>query len=278
MSEAAPNTIAIAPGTWLDPHTAEPVAHPDLMRRLALQQVVLLGETHDRYDVHRWQLHVALGLLAHRSDIVLGFEMFPRRLQPVLDAFIAGTFATTEEFLEAAEWDEVWRFDPDLYLPLFHFCRQFRLPMLALNCSRPLVTRVGKEGWAAIPVDERDGLTPARPALPAYRDYLGNIPGPPGRPRHAAANDRFVRAQQTWDRAFACNIARALEGPAPPLVIGIIGRGHLEYGYGTPYQLADLGIDRVSICLSTDGPFDPIGQSDIADALFRLPATDGKAG
>ena len=192
MSEAAPNTIAIAPGTWLDPHTAEPVAHPDLMRRLALQQVVLLGETHDRYDVHRWQLHVALGLLAHRSDIVLGFEMFPRRLQPVLDAFIAGTFATTEDFLEAAEWNEVWRFDPDLYLPLFHFCRQFRLPMLALNCSRPLVTRVGKEGWAAIPVDERDGLTPARPALPAYRDYLGNYRRP-ARPPPRRRRQRPVR-------------------------------------------------------------------------------------
>ena len=152
MSEApSPTSISIAPGTWLDPRTAEPVAHPQLMRQLALQQVVLLGETHDRYDVHRWQLHVALGIMAHRADIALGFEMFPRRLQPVLDAFIAGAYATTADFLEAAEWSEVWRFDPALYLPLFQFCRQFRLPMLALNCHRPLVTRVGKEGWDAIP-------------------------------------------------------------------------------------------------------------------------------
>lgn len=87
MSDAAsPTTISIARGTWLDPRTAEPVGHPQLMRQLSLQQVVLLGETHDRYDVHRWQLHVATGIMGHRSDIALGFEMFPRRLQPVLDA------------------------------------------------------------------------------------------------------------------------------------------------------------------------------------------------
>lgn len=276
MSDTTAPTIAIAPGTWLDPRAAEPVAHPQLMRHLALQQVVLLGETHDRFDVHRWQLHVAAGIMAHRSDIALGFEMFPRRLQPMLDAFIAGAFASTADFLEAVEWNEVWRFDPALYLPLFQFCRQFRLPMLALNCHRPLVTRVGKEGWDAIPVDERDGLTPARPALPAYRDYLSRFAGPSGRPRDEMTSDRFVRAQQTWDRAFACNIARALDGPAPPLVIGIIGRGHLEYGYGTPYQLADLGIDRIAIALPTDGPFDPQHEANIADALFRLPVTDGE--
>lgn len=277
MNETPPTSIAITPGTWFDVRTAEPAEHPVVMRRLAQQQVVLLGETHDRFDVHRWQLHVALGLMAHRADIALGFEMFPRRLQPVLDAFVAGTFSTTADFLEAAEWREVWRYDPALYLPLFHLCRQFRLPMLALNCHRPLVTRVGKEGWDAIPMEDRDGLTPARPALPAYRDYLSGFAGPSGRERAPATTDRFVRAQQTWDRAFACNITRALDGPAPPLVIGIIGRGHLEYGYGTPYQLADLGIDRVSIALPTDEAFDPLRDANIADALFRLPATQGKS-
>jgi uncharacterized iron-regulated protein len=170
----------------------------------------------------------------------------------------------------------VWGFDPQLYLPLFHFCRQQRVRMLALNCHRPLVTRVGKEGWDAIPVPERDGLTPARTALPAYRDYLFNITGGAGPSRTATsagdpAFDRFVRAQQTWDRAFACNIANALAGPRPPLVIGIIGRGHLEFGYGTPYQLRDLGISQVAVLLpSEDAMHDPAKSTGIADAVFRL--------
>jgi len=264
----------IPAATWFDPTRAEPLAHQPLIARLATQNVVLLGETHTRYDIHRWQLAVASALHAHRP-IAIGFEMFQRRQQPVLDAFVVGTHASKSEFLDAAEWGGVWRYDAELYWPIFHFCREAGIPMLALNCHRPLITRVGREGWDAIPVDERDGLTPAKPALPAYRDYLARVAGPPGRASDPATIDRFVRAQQTWDRAFAENIARALDQPTPPLVIGIIGRGHLEYGYGTPFQLADLGVERVSALLPTDTDFDPARDAAIADALFRLPVDFG---
>lgn len=260
----------LPPATWFDPNRAAPLDHQQLIRRLADQNVVLLGETHTSYDIHRWQLAVATALHAHRP-IAIGFEMFQRRQQGVLDAFLSGAYASRAAFLEAAEWGDVWRYDATLYWPLFDFCREAGVPMLALNCHRPLVTRVGKEGWDAVPVEERDGLTPARPAIPAYRAYLTRVAGPSGRPSDPATIDRFIRAQQTWDRAFAQNIARALDRPEPPLVVGIIGRGHLEYGYGTPWQLADLGVDKVSILLPTDTDFDPVRDPAIADALYRLP-------
>jgi uncharacterized iron-regulated protein len=260
----------LPPATWFDPNRAAPLDHQQLIRRLADQNVVLLGETHTRYDIHRWQLAVATALHAHRP-IAIGFEMFQRRQQGVLEAFLSGAYASRSEFLEAAEWGEVWRYDAGLYWPIFDFCREAGVPMLALNCHRPLVTRVGKEGWDAVPIEERDGLTPARPAIPAYRAYLTRVAGPSGRPSDPATIDRFIRAQQTWDRAFAQNIARALDRPEPPLVVGIIGRGHLEYGYGTPWQLADLGVDKVSILLPTDTDFDPVRDPAIADALYRLP-------
>lgn len=274
-------TIVHPAGTWLDPRSGSLISHAEVIARAARQQAVLLGETHDRYDIHRWQLHVAAGLLATGRRLVMGFEMFPRRVQPALDAFVAGEL-DARAFLERAEWQSVWGFDPELYLPLFHFCRQFRVPMLALNCYRALVTRVGKEGWDAIPEPERDGLTPAKPATMAYRQYLFDITGGP-RPDRAAksaedpAFDRFVRAQQTWDRAFACNIVRALEADPEALVVGIIGRGHLEYGYGTPYQLADLGVSRVSVLLPSDEDFTP-KEIPIADAIFRLDTTNRAGG
>ena len=260
--------------TWLDPDTGAVLDHPQLMREVSLSQVLLLGETHDRYDIHRWQLHVCAAMRTCRNDIVIGFEMFPRRLQPVLDDWVAGKL-DQQAFLEAAEWGKVWGFAADLYLPIFHFCREFGVPMLALNCYRELVTRVGKEGWDAIPVEERDGLTPAAPATPAYRRYLFDITGGGSPVRKATspeapAFDRFVRAQQTWDRAFACNIARALSADEPALVIGIIGRGHLEYGHGTPFQLADLGVGRVTTLLPNDQPVVGPEAKGIARAMFRL--------
>ncbi|QCK86219.1 hypothetical protein E8L99_10865 [Phreatobacter aquaticus] len=271
------------PATWLDPRSGTVLDQGTLMAELAQKQVVLIGESHDVAEIHRWQLHVAVMIAAHNPNIALGFEMFPRRVQPVLDHWVAGAF-DTRAFLEASEWQTVWGFPPEIYLPLFHFCRQQRVPMLALNCHRPLVTRVGKDGWDAIPEAERDGLTPSATATPAYRRYLfdltgagGRAPGPTGPVRSPddPGFDRFVRAQQCWDRAFACNIARARAVPEPPLVIGIIGRGHLEYGHGTPFQLADLGIRDVAVLLPNEAEtltIEPDRQ--LADAVFRLDVVD----
>lgn len=267
------------PGSWRDGHTGEILQHQALMQTLAEKQAVLLGETHDRYDIHRWQLHVLAALHAYKADIVVGFEMFPRRVQPALDRWVAGAL-TVEQFLEEAEWATVWGFQAELYLPIFHYCRQFRLPMKALNCHRQLVTEVGKLGWEAIPEAERDGLTPAQPATAAYRRFLFEYTGG-SRPERAAQHaddpqfDRFVRAQQTWDRAFACNIAKAIAADPSALVVGIIGRGHLEYGHGTPAQLADLGIEHVAVLLPEDSlEFEIERKPGMADALFWLARLD----
>lgn len=275
MVETRPHPRA----SWCDPVTGELIDGRLLMRRMATKRAVLLGETHDVAEIHRWQAHVVAALHQLTPRIAVGFEMFPRRLQPVLDDWVAGGLSTAD-FLVASEWDAVWGFPPEIYLPIFHLCRQQGVPMLALNCHRPLVTRVGKEGWEAIPEAERDGLTPAAPATPAYRRYLFDITGAAGRAPGAGGPvagpddpgfDRFVRAQQTWDRAFACNIARALAAGTADLVVGIIGRGHLEYGGGTPHQLADLGVTDVAVLLPNQAETLAVEPGRrLADAVFRL--------
>ncbi|MBA4033147.1 MAG: hypothetical protein C0480_00880 [Bradyrhizobium sp.] len=265
-------------GAWIDPLNGSQIDEVKLMHEMAERQVVLLGETHTIAEIHRWQLHVATIIRFIRRNVAVGFEMFPRRVQPALDEWVAGELST-EQFLDKVDWKNVWGYDPQLYLPLFHFCRQQRVPMLALNCNRPLVTRVGKDGWDAVPEEERDGLSPAAEATVAYREYLFGL----GLNRSPTAPvsamdpklDRFIRAQQTWDRAFACNIARALKQPDPPLVIGIIGRGHLEYGHGTPFQLRDLGIASVAVLLPARGSLNgAIPMNGIADAMFTITEPD----
>lgn len=265
--------------------TGQILSFQTLMKDMSKKSVVMLGETHDIAEVHRWQLHVAATLYALRPNMMMGFEMFPRRLQPVLDEWVDGQL-DTKTFLEKSEWLGVWGFPAELYLPLFHFCRQNKIRMLALNCYRELVTRVGKLGWDAIPEAERDGLTPSAPPTDAYRTHLAGYrkhedlkhedrkPMPDG--------DRFMRAMQTWDRAFACNIVHAInEIPADepkPIVIGIIGRGHLEYGHGTPYQLADLGIIDTAVLLTSDqDQWQPESGRKMADAIFRIDMPEPRA-
>ncbi|WP_323038338.1 ChaN family lipoprotein [Gemmobacter sp.] len=251
-----------------------PASFPDLIADLARAPAVLLGERHDRADIHRWQLHVAAGLAAHRP-IVMGFEMFSARLDPVLADWVAGRIGSEEEFLVRAEWQTVWGFPPDLYLPLFRFCRETGVPMVGLNVRRDLVRAVGAGGWAAVAEADREGLTPARPSALPYRRFIfdltgGAIPGRKVQSPEDPAFDRFLRAQEVWDRAFATHIARAARGPGRPLVVGIIGMGHLQFGGGVSWQLADLGMTGARVLIPHDCGERPAPGA--ADAAFELPA------
>ena len=152
MASADKRRSAIAPtcsvtSGWLEPASAKSRSLPasEVLANAAQRDVVLLGEQHDNADHHRWQLQTLAGLYAYRPDMVIGFEMFPRRLQPVLDRWVEGKL-TVREFLTQAEWDTVWSFSPELYLPLFEFARINRIPMLALNIERSLTKTIGEKG------------------------------------------------------------------------------------------------------------------------------------
>jgi Uncharacterized iron-regulated protein len=261
-------------GVWLCPKEKRVLSKEEVFQKMDENRVILIGETHTNYEIHRWQLAILAGLYSRNENVVVGFEMFPRRLDPVLAEWVDGKLSK-EEFLAKGEWDTVWKYEPELYMPIFDFCRQNRIPMLGINCRRDLVSRVGREGWEAIPVEDRDGLTPAKPASQGYYDYLNSLmSGMKGQASPMPMKfsmDHFIRAQQTWDRAFACNIAKALEVDPTRKVVGIIGKGHLEYGHGVRYQLADLGIEDVLVFIpSFEEKVDWAKKADIGDGLFRL--------
>jgi uncharacterized iron-regulated protein len=273
-------------GRWLafDGQKTRPQAAGRVIAAAAAKEVVLLGEQHDSEDHHRWQLQVLAALHAQRPDLVIGFEMFPRRLQPVLDRWVKGEL-TSPEFLARTEWDKVWNFPPHIYLPLFEFARLNRIPMLALNVEQTLTRAISDKGWDGVPVAEREGVGKAAPPSPAYREFLreqhqmhvemrrhphGDKPPPPEVPL-----THFIDTQLTWDRAMAEALAGRLGGTdaaARPLVVGIMGSGHLRFGHGVPHQLRALGIQRIATLL----PVSPDGECrelrpGLADALFLLP-------
>ncbi len=247
-----------------------------LFEQLARDQVVLLGEKHDCADDHRWQLQMLTALHQLHPNLAIGFEMFPRRLQPVLDRWVAGQLSEAE-FLQQAEWEKVWDYDPRFYMPLFQFARQFHLPMLALNVDHDLVKKVRAAGWEAVPESQREGVgRPISPA-PSYRAELQAIfdfhPRPNDNPQDRAIQfDHFVEAQTLWDRAMAEGIARFRQSNPNTLVVGILGSGHLRNGFGVPHQLRALGSKQIAslVTLPSDHACSEITPG-LANAVFLIP-------
>jgi uncharacterized iron-regulated protein len=94
LNIAAPERFAHPRGVWLEPSTGGEIAQGALLREMASRQAVLLGETHTIYEIHRWRLQVATALHALQPNIAVGFEMFPRAKQGLLDDWVAGRFST----------------------------------------------------------------------------------------------------------------------------------------------------------------------------------------
>lgn len=286
LALAAVPTNALSPlcasgGRWitLSGGKARQDSGAEIIRSAARQDVVLLGEQHDQEDHHRWQLQTLAALYAQRPAMVIGFEMFPRRLQAVLDQWVAGTLSP-RDFLTQTDWNTVWSFPPQIYMPLFEFARINKIPMVALNIDKKLTRQVSEKGWSSVPLAEREGVGQPAAPLPGYKDFLREIYNTHAamRNKHPAKTEPeesfngFVDSQLAWDRAMAEGLSKRMNLKDRPLLVGIMGSGHIRFGHGVPHQLRDLGVRNIATLL----PVELKGECEfltpgLADAVFTLP-------
>jgi uncharacterized iron-regulated protein len=278
---------------WFDPAAGSALGADAVLADLAAKRVVLLGESHDDAEHHLWQAQTLAALQSRRPATVVAFEMFPRRAQPVLDKWTAGELSA-DEFLKQSEWSEVWGFGAEMYMPLFQLARMNGLKMVGANVERALVRRVGQEGWAKVPEAEREGVGTPAPAADSYKRSLAGVyrgkmavmaqRGHGGGETKAdgitlddvLADDgfkNFVAAQLTWDRAMAEAMAKAARDNPNALVVGIVGRGHAEFGHGIPHQLRDLGVADVAVALPVHAARCANLPKAAADVAFVIPAS-----
>lgn len=250
---------------WVFPGHSGALTLHQVLQRLKGKRVLLLGEHHDNPEHHRWQLQTLAALYGQYPNMVIGFEMFPRRVQPVLDRWVRGEL-TEKRFLKETDWDSVWSFDPRMYMPIFNFARMNRIPMIAINLDGKLINRLRTEGLTALTKEQRDDLTNPAPPSDGYLDMLDQIYHQHGvattkgvSPEELYEKDTdfhtFVRGQLWWDRVMAEGLAQEAKRKNAPLVVGMMGSGHLIYHFGIPHQLRDLGINDSMVLVPWDDRF-----------------------
>lgn len=257
------------PGLWVLAGQSGSLNTHQLAAQIGHHSIVLLGERHDQPAEHQWQLDTLRVLYRQYPGLAVGFEMFNRDQQPILDDWSSGRI-DTPTLLKRTHWHKTWGFPASLYRPILDFVHGHRIPAIALNVPPKVIQRIADRGWSAAPAYLRD---PA-PLNPDYRKSLETVFREHAKHKKTAPTrkqlDKFVRVQTVWDRGMAqALLVAASRRPAP--VVAIVGRGHLEYGYGIPHQLAALGFHRF-LALLPHAPGDPcLRQSNpIAGGLYGL--------
>jgi uncharacterized iron-regulated protein len=224
--------VDTARGDTIDPRT--------LASRLAAARLVLVGEEHTSIESHRVELQVIRALEDAGRHVLIGLEMFPYPEQSSLDAWSEGRW-TEAEFLIKGRWYEVWGYRWNYYRDIFLHGREARLPFVAVNVPREVVSTVRQQGLSAVPPAAADHLPPSIDVdsaehLRFFRAALeqGGLHG--SMPNDAVKS--MLTAQATWDAAMAWNAARALDRAHDPsaVVVLLAGSGHVGYGLGIERQ------------------------------------------
>ncbi|MEE9350833.1 MAG: ChaN family lipoprotein [Thiotrichaceae bacterium] len=197
---------------------------------LIQQQVVLVGESHTSYGDHQNQLAVIKALHPHwsKKGMGIGLEFVQSPYQKALDDYVAGRL-TDAQMLKETQWYKRWRYDFRLYREIFHYAKENKIPLIALNAPKELTKKISKNGIAGLSAGDRRKLPKAIKASQAYRDRLTAVYQQHSSTFHANQKklDNFIDVQLAWDASMAANAAKAIKSAKINKMVLLAGSGHV---------------------------------------------------
>jgi uncharacterized iron-regulated protein len=233
-----------------------------VIEKAAGKDIIYVGEGHDKFEHHRMQLQVIKGLYKKYKKIAIGMEMFQKPSQQALDDYIAGK-TDEKTFLKKSEYFKQWGYDYNLYREILLFARAYKIPVIALNIPKKLVSKVSKEGLRALTTDELR-------EVPEYYDitdmgYYERLKD--SFEKHARAKemnfDFFYEAQVLWDESMARNLDEFVSKNPEYKVVVLAGEGHMTFGSGIPKRAFRLNKREYTIILNAGDV-----EKDIADFVL----------
>ena len=230
-------------------------------------RVILVGETHTRYDHHLVQLEILKLLYQKSAKLAIGVEWFQQPFQQYLDAYIAGEIDEKEMLHQTGYFDR-WRYDYRLYRPILQFAREHKIPVIALNASKELSAALRKSGFDDLPAELKEQLPGSYDWTDkTYEKRLRSVFDQ--HPEYSGEFENFLRGQLTWDESMAERTAEYLHDNPVMRMLVLAGSGHIAYGSGIPNRIKRrIDVKQYSILVSED--FLPLSENS-ADFLVLSP-------
>ncbi len=196
----------------------------DVLEAVRDADVVFFGESHDDRAHHAFEL-LLLESMTDGRPLLLGMEMFQRPWQEPLDHYVAGLI-DEREMLRRTEYFTRWKFDSTFYSPLWRWCRDHGVRVVALNAEASVITKIRKGGLADLPPEDRAAVAAdIELGDAAHRARIDEVYRQVGHP----LTQPWYEAMTAWDETMAETAAGALleAGPGARMLV-VAGRGHCE--------------------------------------------------
>ena len=213
------------------------ISEDELIYLIRNFRIVYIGETHDNYSAHQVQFKIIKDLFrASGGNIAIGMEMFQKKSQEKLDAFVSGEI-TEKQFLKEI-WFPDWGYDFDYYKEIIDFAKEKDIKLIALNVNNEFKKIINAKGIDKLSDEEEKELPEIDLTDEYHRKHIKSIYDVHGR---GTLDDfeRFYQIQCLWDETMAhsaANYLKSSEGKGKQLIV-LAGKGHIRYGFGIPKRL-----------------------------------------
>lgn len=217
-------------------------------QRLHGNAIVLLGELHDNAEHHLQRLQVLRRAFAAGWRPAIAMEQLDRERQADIDRARSEKPRDAQHVIDTAapargarggnwNWDD--------YRPFIALALEYDVPLIAANLSNADISRVVRDGYAAVfDAQTRRNLGLERPLPQTMQDAQareidnGHCKALPAKMLPAMARGQFAR-----DAVMADIVARhATRG-----IVLIAGNGHVRRDLGVPYWLDDTFRSRALV-------------------------------
>ncbi len=228
------------PGEYLDP-VGDRLSFERLISDASQADYVLIGEGHKSICDHKVQFDIIEGLTRGGNRFSIGLEMVPAQKQDVLNRFNLGQLSVNE-LPEELDWANGWRYDFNMFKPVFNLAAERQLTVAGLNFPFRLTREVREKGLEGLSSEDR-AMLPEKviPPAPEQEEGLREVLA-----MHQGRNatdpkqvERFFLVQSLWDTAMAQKAVNLRKSSGHPVVI-LAGGGHVEHGWGIPRRLKVL--------------------------------------
>jgi uncharacterized iron-regulated protein len=194
--------------------------------------IIYIGEVHDNAVDHKYECAVVRNLIQSKVPFAIGWEMFDRTQQHLLDQWDSGEINLKALFRQTG-FDQSWAVYSPVYGRILKIAQRWSCPNIALNAPQSLVHKIARN-QSLTPKEK--GMLPSGFSTDksAYRNFVSLMGGHPGMP--SARIRAFFAAQNTWDQTMADRILkfRFTEGNGARKLVVLTGRGHVAGGFGIP--------------------------------------------
>lgn len=198
------------------------ISFNQMIKEIKDKKIILIGELHNNYKHHTYQLQIIKALHERGIQIAVGLEMFRATNQKELDRWVSGN-VTLKEFLPL--YYDNWSFPWPLYKDIFLFSGNKKIPLIGLNVPSEITTKVAQRGFSSLTKQE---LAQLPPGIRCHVDptYMESIKKAYSIHDTGKNFINFCEAQLTWDNVMALHTLEYLKSHPRYTVLLLTGMSH----------------------------------------------------